>query len=115
MDRHMAYVALSRHRIMAGTSSRPPAALKQGPSRGRLKDTTLDYGAPERVRMPKRPVVTPTWSRLSAEKRSDRVRREAIAQLGQGFRARTPKKHPDRGESGGLASQIHPIVPIGSF
>lgn len=71
-----------------------PAALKQGPSRGRLKDTTLDYGAPERVRMPKRPVVTPTWSRLSAEKRSDRVRREAIAQLGQGFRARTPKNIP---------------------
>jgi hypothetical protein len=44
--------------------------------------------------MPKRPVVTPTWSRLSAEKRSDRVRREAIAQLGQGFRARTPKNIP---------------------
>jgi Ti-type conjugative transfer relaxase TraA len=92
MDRHMAYVALSRHRDSVSLhygrdQFATPEKLTRTLSRQRLKDTTLDYGAPERVPMPKRPMVTPTWSPLSAEKRSDRVRREAIE-----WRLRNPEK-----------------------
>lgn len=92
MDRHMAYVALSRHRdgvtMHYGRDQfATPEKLTRTLSRQRLKDTTLDYGAPEQTRVPKRRIVTPTWSPLSAEKRSDRVRAEAIK-----WRLRNPDK-----------------------
>lgn len=92
MDRHMAYVALSRHRDGVSLHyGRDQFATREKLirtlSRQRLKDTTLDYGAPEQMPVRAHRVVTPTWSPLSAEKRSDRVRSDAIK-----WRMRNPDK-----------------------
>lgn len=83
MDRHMAYVALSRHRdrvtLHYGRDQfASQNALVAGLSRRRLKDTTLDYGLPDKVIIPTRTKVSPHHSPLSPEKRSDRIRRQAI-------------------------------------
>lgn len=78
MDRHMAYVALSRHRervtMHYGRDQFPTEGnLILRLSRRRLKTTTLDYMKPDYT-MLKRTGPDP----FSPEKRSDRIRSQAI-------------------------------------
>lgn len=87
MDRHMAYVALSRHRENATLhygrdDFASEAALKSRLSRQRLKDTTLDYTALDHT------VLARTGhTALSPQKRSDRIRTRALD-----WRKRNPEK-----------------------
>jgi Ti-type conjugative transfer relaxase TraA len=87
MDRHMAYVALSRHRdhvaLHYGRDQfASQSALVAGLSRRRLKDTTLDYTALDHTVLGRTGHVS-----LSKEKRSDRIRTQAID-----WRKRNPEK-----------------------
>jgi ATP-dependent exoDNAse (exonuclease V) alpha subunit len=82
MDRHMAYVALSRHRdgvqlYFGKDQFASHAALAARLSRSRTKDMTIDYPAPGKLMDVGHKSDPPTSRAPAAEKRSDRIRVEA--------------------------------------
>ena len=119
MDRHLAYVAMTRHResatLYAGRDElRDLAALSARLSRARAKETTLDY-AERRGIAPRSEIVIPQQERrdkqslepsLVREARARRRPRESEACLRGSALAPAGRGHPlARGTRGGRRSQ----------